>query len=160
MKKESAVIKKATGKSSRIMGPVDFLVVRFPGNRFSGLIAPELKKLEKNGLIRIIDLVFVLKDMKGKISITETKNLGGVEGDAFSAFAQSVNEWLSEADIEVFAESLPNNCSGAILLFENTWAIPFKNALIKTGTELVDSGRIPSELIRKVEQDLIPPGGE
>jgi len=160
MKKESIVTKKITEKPSRIMGPVDFLIVRFPGNKFSGLIAPELKKLEKNGLIRIIDLVFVLKDKKGKILITEAKNLGGVEGDAFSQFAKSVNEWLSEADIEVFAESLPNNCSAAILLFENTWAIPFKNALIKTGAELVDQGRIPFELIRKVEQDLITAGGE
>jgi hypothetical protein len=160
MKKESIVTKKVTGKPSKIMGPVDFLVVRFPGNRFSGLIAPELKKLEKKGLIRVIDLVFVLKDMKGKISITETKNLGGVEGDAFSEFSQKVNEWLSEADIEVFSESLPNNCSAAILLFENTWAIPFKNALLKTGAELVDQGRIPNEVIRKVEQDLIPPDGE
>jgi hypothetical protein len=160
MKKESSMTKKVTRKPSKIMGPVDYLVVRFPGNKFSGLIAPELNKLEKNGLIRIIDLVFVLKDMKGKILITEAKNLGGVEGDAFSEFAHRVNEWLSEADIEVFAESLPNNCSAAILLFENTWAIPFKDALLKTGAELVDQGRIPSELIRKVEQDLITMGGE
>jgi hypothetical protein len=160
MKKESSMTKKVTRKPSKIMGPVDYLVVRFPGNKFSGLIAPELNKLEKNGLIRIIDLVFVLKDMKGKILITEAKNLGGVEGDAFSEFAHRVNEWLSEADIEVFAESLPSNCSAAILLFENTWAIPFKDALLKTGAELVDQGRIPSELIRKVEQDLITMGGE
>lgn len=160
MKKESSMTKKVTRKPSKIMGPVDYLVVRFPGNKFSGLIAPELTKLEKNGLIRIIDLVFVLKDKKGKMLITEAKNLGGVEGDAFSEFAHRVNDWLSEADIEVFAESLPNNCSAAILLFENTWAIPFKDALLKTGAELVDQGRIPSELIRKVEQDLITTGGE
>jgi hypothetical protein len=159
MTKESSMTKKASKKPSKIMGPVDYLVVRFPGNKFSGLIAPELKKLEKKGLIRIIDLVFVIKDAKGKIMATEVKNLGGVEGDAFSEFALRVNEWLSEADIEAFAESLPNNCSAAILLFENTWAIPFKDALIKTGAELVDQGRIPSELIRKVEQDLIISGG-
>ena len=52
MKKESIVTKKVTGKPSKIMGPVDFLVVRFPGNKFSGLIAPELKKLEKRVLSR------------------------------------------------------------------------------------------------------------
>ena len=158
MKKESMITRKVTGKPRKIMGPVDFLIVRFPGNKFSGLIAPELKTLEKNGLIRVIDLVFVLKDKGGNIRITEAKNLGGVEGDAFSEFAQSVNEWLSDVDIEVFAESLPNNCSGAILLYENTWAIPFKNALMKTGAELVDHGRIPPELIQKVEQDLITAG--
>lgn len=142
------------------MGPVDYLVVRFPGNKFSGLVAPELSKLEKNGLIRVIDLVFVLKDTKGNILITEAKNVGGVDGDAFSEFAHRVNEWFSEADIEAIAEALPKNSSAAILLFENTWAIPFKEALLKTGAELVDQGRIPSELIRMVEQKLVSQGSE
>src|SRR5512137_3223106 len=160
MKKESIVTKKITEKPSKIMGPVDFLIVRFPGNKFSGLIAPELKKLEKNGIIRVIDLVFVLKDKKGNILITEAKNLGGVEGDAFSDFAKQVNEWLSEGDIHAIAESLPNNCSAAVLLFENTWAIPFKEALINSGAELVDQGRIPSEIIRTVEQKLVTKGGK
>jgi hypothetical protein len=159
-KKVSSITKKVSTKPSEIMGPVDYLVVRFIGNKFSGLVAPELAKLEKNGLIRVIDLVFVLKDKKGNILITEAKNLGGVEGDAFSEFAQRVNEWLSEDDIKAIAEALPNNCSAAILLFENTWAIPFKDALLKTGAELVTQGRIPSELIRMVEQKLVTKGGE
>jgi hypothetical protein len=157
---KSSGIKKVAAKASKIMGPVDYLVVKFPGNKFSGLVAPELEKLQKNGIIRVIDLVFVLKDKKGNILITEAKNLGGVEGDAFSDFAKQVNEWLSEGDIEAIAESLPNNCSAAVLLFENTWAIPFKDALVKTGAELVTQGRIPSELIRMVEQNLETTGGE
>ena len=157
---KSSMTKKVPTKASKIMGPVDYLVVKFPGNKFSGLVAPELEKLQKNGLIRVIDLVFVLKDKKGNILITEAKNLGGVEGDAFSNFAKQVNEWLSEGDIEAIAESLPNNCSAAVLLFENTWAIPFKDALVKTGAELVTQGRIPSEIIRMVEQNLETTGGE
>jgi hypothetical protein len=159
MAKKISSTEKVTQKASKIMGPVDYLVVRFPGNKFSGLIAPEIVKLEKNGIIRVIDLAFVLKDAKGKIVTTEVKNLSGVEGDAFSVFAKKVHEWFSEDDIEALAESLPNNCSAAVMLFENTWAIPFKDALIKTGAELVDQGRIPSELIRKVEQNLITQDG-
>jgi hypothetical protein len=154
------ITKEDSAKPSKIMGPVDYLVVKFPGNKFSGLVAPELKNLEKKGIIRVIDLVFVLKDTKGNVGITEAKNLGGVEGDAFSEFAKRVNEWLSEDDIKAIAEALPNNCSAAILLFENTWAIPFKDALIKTGAELVSQGRIPSELIRMVEQNLGTQGSE
>jgi hypothetical protein len=146
-------------KPSRIMGPVDYLVVRFPGNQFSGEIAPELARLEKNGIIRIIDMAFVIKDQKGNVLITEAKNLGGVAGDAFSAFAERSREWFSIDDIEAIAAVLPNNSSAGILLFENTWAIHLKEGLLNSKAELVDMGRIPSEIVRSVEQKLIAKEG-
>ena len=152
--------KNVIKKPGKIMGPVDYLVVKFPGNKFSGEIAPELANLERNGIIRIIDLAFVLKDTKGKVVITEAKDVGGKTGDAFSAFAKAVSdaEWFSIDDLEAIAKDLPNNSSAAILLFENTWAIHFKEALLNSGAELVDQGRIPSEIIRSVEQKLITGG--
>jgi hypothetical protein len=104
-------------------------------------------------------LVFVLKDTKGKVLITEAKNLGGDAGGAFSAFAKKASEWFSLDDIEAIAAVLPKNSSAAILLFENTWAIHFKEALLNSGAVLVDQGRIPSEVIRSVEQGLIQKGG-
>ena len=151
-----------TKKPSKIMGPVDYLVVKFPGNKFSGEILPELAKLEKSGIIRVIDLALVIKDTKGKVFVTEAKDVKGKEGDAFSAFAKLVGEaeWFSLDDIDAIAAALPNNCSAAVLLFENTWAIHFKEALINSGAELVDQGRIPSEIIRTVEQKLITKGGK
>jgi len=141
------------------MGPVDYLVVRFPGNQFSGEIAPELARLEKNGIIRVIDMAFVIKDPKGNVLITEAKNLGGVAGDAFSAFAEKSREWFSIDDIEAIAAVLPNNSSAGILLFENTWAIHLKEGLLNSKAELVDMGRIPSEIVRSVEQKLIAKEG-
>jgi hypothetical protein len=151
-----------TKKPSKIMGPVDYLVVKFPGNKFSGEILPELAKLEKSGIIRVIDMVLVIKDTKGKVFVTEAKDVKGKEGDAFSAFAKLVGEaeWFSLDDIDAIAAALPNNTSAAVLLFENTWAIHFKEALINSGAELVDQGRIPSEIIRTVEQKLITKGGK
>ena len=143
------------------MGPVDYIVVKFPGNKFKGEIAPELAKLERNGIIRVIDLAFVLKDTKGNVLITEAKDMGEKTGDAFSAFAKVISdaEWFSIDDIEAMAAGLPLNSSAAILLFENTWAIQFKEALLNSGAELVDQGRIPSEVIRSVEQNVISKGG-
>ncbi|MCX6701217.1 MAG: DUF6325 family protein [Methanomicrobiales archaeon] len=146
-------------KPSRIMGPVDYVVVRFPGNKFSGEIVPELARLEQNKTIRIIDIAFVMKDQKGNVLITEAKNLGGVEGDAFSAFAAKASEWFSIDDIEAIAVVLPNNSSAAILLYENTWAIHLKEGLLNSKAELVDMGRIPSEIVRSVEQKLIAQAG-
>jgi hypothetical protein len=127
-----------TKKPSKIMGPVDYLVVKFPGNKFNGEILPELAKLEKSGIIRVIDMALVIKDTKGKVFVTEAKDVKGKEGDAFSAFAKLVGEaeWFSLDDIDAIAAALPNNTSAAILLFENTWAIHFKEALINSGAEL------------------------
>lgn len=142
-------------KPGRIMGPVDYLVVKFPGNKFNGEIAPELARLEKNGIVRVIDLVFVLKDQKGNVLITEAKNLGGTVGDAFSAFAEKASEWFSIEDIEALAGALPENSSAAVLLYENTWAVHLKEAALSSGAVMVDTGRIPPEIIRSVEQQLI-----
>ena len=158
---KSVTTKIVPKKAGKIMGPVDYLVVKFPGNKFSGEIAPELATLERSGTIRIIDLAFVLKDAKGNILITEAKDMGEKTGDAFSAFAKAVSdaEWFSVDDIEAIGADLPMNSSAAILLFENTWAIHFKEALLNSGAELVSQGRIPSEVIRGVEQKLISKGG-
>lgn len=142
------------------MGPVDYVVVKFPGNKFSGEIAPELENLEKKGIIRVIDLVFVLKDETGKVLITEAKNLGGETGDAFSIFAEKASELFSLDDIEAIAEVLPMNSSAGILLFENTWAVRFKEAVINSKGVLIDQGRIPAEIISSVMQGKISYGGE
>jgi len=141
------------------MGPVDYVIVGFPGNKFSGEIAPELANLEKKGIIRVIDLVFVLKNETGKVLITEAKNLGGDTGDAFSRFAENASEWFSLDDIEAIAEELPINSSAGIILYENTWAVHFKEAVLNSKGVLLDQGRIPAEIISSVMQGKIKQGG-
>ncbi len=142
----------------KIMGPVDYLILRFPGNKFTGKIAPELANLEKNGIIRVIDLVFVMKSQGGQLATIEAKNLEGEAGAAFRALAKHTSEWFSQADIEAFSTSLPKNSSGALMLFEHLWAIRFKEALLEADAELVDYGRIPPETIVKAEKELAKGG--
>jgi len=143
----------------KVMGPVDYLMVRFPGNKFSGKIAPELTRLEKKGIIRVIDLVFIMKEENGKLIIAETEHLEGEAGAAFNELSKNTREWFSEGDIEVIAATLPNNSSAALLLFENVWAIQFKEALLDADAELIDMGRIPPETIEKVEETIMAQGG-
>ena len=143
----------------RVTGPVDYLIVRFPENKFSGKIAPELLRLEKEGIIRVIDLVFLIKDQEGKLGSIEPRNLEGEVGDAFRELTKNTSEWFSEADIEVFAESLPKNSAAGLLLFENLWAIQFKTALMEADAELVSMGRIPPEVVVKAEKELFKQGG-
>jgi len=146
-------------KQGKVMGPVDYLMVRFPGNKFTGKIAPELANLENKGIIRVIDMVFVLKDATGKLAIMETKDLGGEAGTAYRELAKHTNEWFSQGDIEAIATSLPKNTSAALLLFENLWAIRFKETLLEADAELIDMGRIPPETIQKAEKQLTAKGG-
>jgi len=143
-----------TEKHRNIIGPVDYVIVKFPGNKFTGKIAPELADLEKNGVIRVIDLVFMHKDELGNLAIVEAKNLQGEAAEAYREIAKYTDEWFSEADIEVFSSSLENNCSAAILLYENVWAIKFKESLIEAEAELVNMGRIHPDIIAKVEAQL------
>jgi hypothetical protein len=141
------------------MGPVDYLIVRFPGNRFSGRIAPELARLEQTGIIRVMDLVFVMKDETGQLVNVEAKDLEGEVGAAFREVARRTNEWFSEPDIAAFTEDLPRNSSGLLLLVEHLWAIRFKEALLDADAELVEMGRIPPELITKAKSSMVAQEG-
>jgi len=146
-------------KVEKVMGPVDYIVILFPGNKFSGKIAPELEKLQLNGIIRIIDLVFILKDKNGRAIFTEARNLGGKEGEAFKSFTTHLGEWLSEDDIEDIGALIPKNSAAAALLFENTWAVNFKKALLDADAQLITQARIPHEQVVKVMKERIVPGG-
>lgn len=155
------------------MGPVDYLVVKFQGNKFSGKIIPELVNLQRRDIIRILDFVLVQKDAKGMISITEAKDLEDHLKDQTSALAEylkgqagaltelakDTGEWFYEGDINSLAAELQNNSTAGILLVENVWAIRFKEALLDADAELVDMGRIPPETIAKVEKALMAQGG-
>jgi hypothetical protein len=139
-------------KQSKTMGPVDYLMLKFVGNKFNGRIVPELADLEKKGIIRIIDMVLIMKDANGKLFVTEAKDLQGDAGRAFSQIAKNTQEWFYEGDIETIASTLPPNSSAGLLLYENVWAIKFKEALLDSGAELITMGRIAPEIIAEAEK--------
>ena len=138
----------------RTMGPVDYLMLKFIGNKFNGEIVPELADLEKRGIIRIIDMVLIVKDGDGKLFVTEAKDLQGDAGRAFLQIAKNTQEWFYEGDIESIASTLPNNSSAGLLLYENVWAIKFKEALLDSGAELIAMGRIAPEIIAEAEKRM------
>ena len=101
----------------------------------------------------------IMKDSEGKLLIIEANNLEGEAGAAYRELAKRTDEWFSEGDIEALAISLPKNTSAGLLLFENIWAIKFKEALLEADAELIDMGRIPPESIAKAEKQLKAKGG-
>lgn len=132
------------------LGPVELLFVEFPGNQFTGEIIPELTKLIDGGTIRVIDLVFVAKDADGNSVGLALEDLPDESRDAFSVLVAEVAELIAEEDVEDLAESLEPNSSAAILLFEHTWAIPFRDAIAGSGGRLVARVPITEEALAEI----------
>jgi uncharacterized protein DUF6325 len=124
------------------MGPIDYLIVEWPGLQPSGEAAPHLIDLVDRGLIRIIDLAFIAKDEDGAVARLAIADLGD-EVAAFAEFEGASTGLLSEDDADEAANALEPGTSAAVLVYENLWAAPFASALRGSGAQLVASGRIP-----------------
>jgi uncharacterized membrane protein len=126
------------------MGPIDYLLVEWPGRQPNGEVAPHLVDLVDRGLIRILDLVFIAKDEDGNVAALELADLGG-EVTELAVFEGASSGLLGDDDLEQAGDVLEPGTSAALLVFENTWAAPFVGAVRRSGGELVASGRIPAE---------------
>ncbi|MFJ9022073.1 DUF6325 family protein [Streptomyces sp. NPDC102259] len=125
------------------MGPIDYVVVEFPGNRMTGEGFPLLVDLVDRGLIRILDLLFVRKDEDGSVVGLEIADLTGDGVLDLAVFEGASSGLLGQEDIEEAGGALGAGNSAAILVYENLWAAPFATALRRGGAQLVASGRIP-----------------
>ncbi|MET7736834.1 DUF6325 family protein [Streptomyces sp. NPDC005402] len=125
------------------MGPIDYLVVEFPGNRMTGEGLPLLVDLVDRGLIRILDLTFIRKDADGSVTGLEIGDLTGDGELDLAVFEGASSGLLGQDDLEEAAAALQPGSSAGVLIYENLWAAPFAAALRRGGAELVASGRIP-----------------
>jgi uncharacterized membrane protein len=132
------------------VGPVEILMLEFPGNKFTGEIAPALAELVEQGTIRVIDLLFVTKDADGQVAAIELSDAGDDVRNAFEPIVQEASGLLSEEDIEDLGEGLDPDSSAAMLLFEHVWATRFRDAIVNSGGELLASVRIPKEVVDEV----------
>lgn len=126
------------------MGPIDYILVEWPGRQPNGEAAPHLVDLVDRGVIRILDLAFVTKDEDGTVAGLELSDLGDGAGE-LEVFAGASSGLLGDDDLTEAAAALEPGTSAAILVFENTWAAPFAAAVRRSGGQLVASGRIPVE---------------
>jgi uncharacterized membrane protein len=141
---------KKEGKQMPDLGPVELLFVEFPGNQFSGEVAPALQELVEAGTIRVIDLVFVAKDADGNIVGIELEDLQEDARGAFNPLVEELAGLISDEDVEDLGEALEPNSSAAILLFENVWATKFRDALVNSGGQLLARIPIPQYAIDEV----------
>jgi len=129
------------------IGPVEYLILGFPGNQFTGQIVPELAKLIDGGLVRIIDLTFIMKDATGDVTVVEFDAVE--ELAAFAGLDAEVGGILTDEDVAHAALSLEPNSSAALLIWEDTWAAPFAAAVRNANGVILEGARIPREIIEQ-----------
>jgi len=130
------------------IGPVEYMIVAFPGNQFKGEIASALAELVDNGTIRIIDLAFVIKDADGNVATLEAGDLDSEVFKAFDAFTSESLGLLNEEDLQAAAEELEPNSSAALLVWEDLWAAKLAEAIRNADGVVLDLERVPYEVVQ------------
>jgi hypothetical protein len=134
------------------IGPVDYMVVGFPGNKFRGEIGPALAELVDAGTIRIIDIAFVGKDADGNAVAMELTELDPDVQEGLDKAGIEVGGLFNEDDLEDAAAGLEPNMSAAVLVWENVWARKVAQAMRDAGGELLDFQRIPHEVVQAARE--------
>jgi hypothetical protein len=137
-----------------VLGPLEYLVVGFEGNRFTGQILAELRAAHEKGIIRVLDLFVMKKDIQGNVTALELSELSSEETAELAPLAGNLMSLLSPADMQQAAANIPNNSSAAMLLFEHTWAIGLKEAIKNAGGIAAFGGLVPPEVLQELEQEL------
>ena len=130
-------------------GPIDFLALEFRGNQFKGEIMPALLELVQNKIVRVIDLIIVLKHEDGSYEALEIEQLAPDLLSVFDPLEVEISGLIQVEDIEMIAAELENNTTAAILMVENLWAIKFGEAVIRANGRMVDFQRIPFEVVNE-----------
>lgn len=130
------------------IGPVEYMVVAFPGNQFRGEIGPALQELVDSGTIRILDLAFVTKGPEGNIFAVEIEDLEDETGAQFRQFQSELNDLVNLEDLLAVAEELEPNSSAAVLVWEDLWASKLATAMRNANGRLLDLERLPREVVQ------------
>ena len=136
------------------MGPVEYVVIGFPGNRFKGEIVPAVAELVDNDIVRIIDVAFIKKDTDGNVTMFEYDALDDVLQYGFAEVDGEAGGVLSDEDLELTAETLEPDSSAALIVWEHRWAARVAQAIRDAGGRIIAGERVPDEVVEQALADL------
>ncbi len=136
------------------LGPLEYLMVAFEGNRFTGEIISELRAAQEKGIIRVIDLLVIKKDEQSNVMAMELSDLSEEEARPFGFLAGKLLDIFEPDDVEVTASQMPNNSAAGLLLIEDTWAIPLKQAILNAGAVARTGGLVAPEVVQSIEAQI------
>ena len=137
----------AARSDADILGPIGYLIVEYPGNTMTGNAFLELMSLVDRGLVRVLDLQFVMRTEDGSLAVMELSDIDADGQFDFGVFAGVSSGLLDESDLNEAANAIEPNSSAAIMVYENRWAAPFAQALREAGANLVSAGFIPQDAL-------------
>jgi uncharacterized membrane protein len=138
----------AMDESTEELGPVDYLIVAFPGSRFQGEIAPALAELVESGTIRLIDVAFVTKDDAGETATLEVLELDPEAQAGLESLGIEATALFNEDDLEAAAVELDPGSSAVLLVWENLWAKKVAQAMRDAGGVIFDFDRLPHDVVQ------------
>jgi len=130
-----------------VLGPIGYLIVEYPGNKMTGNAFRELLDLVDRGLVRVLDLRFVMRADDGSLALMELSDIDADGQFDFGLFAGVSSGLLDESDLKEAANALEPNSAAAVMVYENRWAASFVGALREAGANLVSAGYIPQDLL-------------
>ncbi|GAA2366758.1 hypothetical protein Cme02nite_29710 [Catellatospora methionotrophica] len=129
------------------MGPVDYVVIEFPGNHMTGEGIPLLLDLVDRGVIRILDLAFIRKDADGTVTAVKIEDMDATGAREFAVFQGASSGLLDPDDLAEAAGAIAPGNSAGLIVYENSWAAPLARAWRRGGAQLVAGGRIPVQAL-------------
>jgi uncharacterized membrane protein len=136
------------------LGPIDFVALEFPGNKFKGEILTDILELVQDGIIRVIDLVVILKDEEGNVVVRELQELDPDSIRVLDPLKVEVTSMITRDDIDSLAEALNNNCTAGLMLIENVWALKTMQAMVDANGRLLMYQRIPHDEVEAALADI------
>ncbi len=129
------------------MGPIDYMVLEWAGDQpVTGEVMPRLLDLVDSGIIRILDIAFLVKDEDGSVAAMDFADAARRDA-GLADFEGASSGLLGQDDLEEAAAALEPGTVAGVLVWENRWAAPVAVALRRSGGQLVASGRIPVQAI-------------
>lgn len=137
------------------LGPIEVLLIAFPGNQFNGEILPELERLVEAGTISVVDGLLVTKLDDGEVIFAEFgEEDANPDATRLAALLDQVESLISDDDVAELAAGLEPNSSAALLVFEHTWAKPFRDAVVASGGVVAADFRVPGLVVDQLLTEL------
>ena len=134
--------------------PLEYALIGFEGNKFSGKIVPELVDLAERGIVRFVDFVFIQKEEDGSTHTIELNDLDPESYAMFVPIGEHVSSLFTNDDLAIAASKLPENSAAMLILWENLWVANLRQAILDAGGQLVERVQIAPEVVEQFEQEL------
>jgi hypothetical protein len=134
--------------------PLEYALIEFKDNKFSGKIVPELLDLAERGVVRFVDIVFIQKEKNGNVRTVELNDLDPKSYKMFVPMGKHVASLFTNSDLEIAASKLRKNTAAILFLWENLWMDDLRQALLESGGKLVERAQIPAEVVKEFNKAL------